>query len=122
MHALKHRGYRRVVKKVMAPPMKLYRRSPVASRGAATPLKARQGRLQRARLVAGGLTKRISTPISDKIRVVSRMRDQVKLSADARWTNVAGACVARGLVTGMILLVDSVFTTGGTLCECAGFL
>ena len=125
VHALKYKGYLRVVEKVMAPlmansldgdrldlvvPVPLHR-SRLAKRG-----------FNQARLMAESLAKRINTPVSDKIKAVRRTRDQIELSADARRTNVAGAYAPRGPVAGRVLLVDDVFTTGATLSECAGVL
>ncbi len=125
VHALKYRGYLRVVEKVMAPlmagsldggwfdlvvPVPLHR-SRLARRG-----------FNQAALMAKGVAQRINTPVSDKLKAVRRTRDQVELSAEARRANVAGAYASRGPVAGRTLLVDDVFTTGATLSECAGVL
>ena len=82
---------------------------------------ARRG-FNQAELIAKSVTAGINVPVSDKLKVVRRTRDQVELSADARRSNVAGAYASRGPVAGRILLVDDVFTTGATLSECAGAL
>jgi len=125
VHALKYRGYLRVVEKVMAPlmagsldggrfdvvvPVPLHR-SRLAKRG-----------FNQAELMALKVAQRISAPVLDKLKVVRRTRDQVELSAGARQANVAGAYASRGPVAGRILLVDDVFTTGSTSSECAGAL
>ena len=124
VHALKYEGYLRVVKKVMAPliaslicgrfdvvvPVPLHR-SRLAKRG-----------FNQAELMAGGVAKRISAPVLDKLKVVRRTRDQVELSASMPRANVAGAFASRGPVVGRILLIEDVFMTGANLSECAGVL
>ncbi len=125
VHALKYKGYTRVVEKVMAPliaslldggrfdlvvPVPLHR-SRLARRG-----------FNQAELIARGVGQRINTPVLDKLKVVRRTRDQVELSGEARRANVAGAYEVRGPVAGRIVLVDDVFTTGATSSECARVL
>jgi competence protein ComFC len=75
-----------------------------------------------AELVAHGGAQRINAPVLDKLKVVRGTRDQGSSSPLARWANVAGAFTSRGPVPGRILLVDDVFTTGATLCDCARVL
>ena len=125
VHALKYRGYSRVVEKVMAP---LMADSLSGERyDGVVPVPLHRARLARrgfnqAELMARAVAGRIGAPVSDKLRVVRRTRDQVELSAGERRENVAGAFEARGSLAGRILLVDDVFTTGATLSECAGVL
>lgn len=122
MYALKYKGYPRAVEKVMAPLMANllggrrfhlvvpvpWHRARLAKRG-----------FNQAELMARRVAERINALVLDKLKVVRRTRDQVELSAEQRRTNVLGAYTARGPVAGKILLVDDVFTTGGTLSECA---
>jgi competence protein ComFC len=124
VHALKYRGYLRVVEKVMAPLM-----AGVLESGrfdAVVPVPLRRTRLARrgfnqAELMAEGVAERIEAPVLDKLKVVRRIRDQVDLSVHERRANVPGAYAARGPVMGKVL-VDDVFTTSATLSECAGVL
>ena len=125
VHALKYRGYARVVEKVMAPLMAGSLEGEKYDGVVPVPLHrsrlARRG-FNQAELMARAVAGRIGAPVSDKLRVVRRTRDQVELSAGERRENVAGAFEARGSLGGRILLVDDVFTTGATLSECAGVL
>ncbi len=125
VHALKYKGYLRVVEKVMAPLMASLLDGEHFDVVVPVPLHrtrlARRG-FNQAELIAKSVAARINVPVSDKLKVVRRTRDQVELSADARRSNVAGAYASRGPVAGRILLVDDVFTTGATLSECATVL
>jgi ComF family protein len=124
VHALKYKGYLRVVEKAIAPLM-----AGLVAGGfdAVVPLPLHRSRrakrgFNQAEPMAGGVAKRISAPVLDKLRVVRRTRDQVELSAGARRSPVADAFASRGPMVGRVLLVDDVFTTGATLSECAGVL
>ena len=126
VHALKYRGYTRVVERLAAPLM-----LEVLDRGerfdAVVPVPLHRSRLRRrgfnqAELLARGLAAGLNAPVSDKLRSVRRTRDQVELSAAERRANVEGAFAARERVWGKILLVDDVFTTGATTSECAEIL
>ena len=68
-----------------------------------------------------GAAGRIEAPVLDKLKVVCRTRDQVKLSTIERRVNVAGGYATRGPMSGKVLLVGDLFTTGATLSECAEF-
>ena len=123
VHALKYRGYTRVVERLAAPLM-----LEVLDRGerfdAVVPVPLHRSRLRRrgfnqAELLARGLAAGLNAPVSDKLRSVRRTRDQVELSAAERRANVEGAFATRERVRGKILLVDDVFTTGATTSECA---
>ena len=126
VHALKYRGYFRVVDKLVTPlmldvldfrdrfdtvvPVPLHRS------------RRRRRGFNQSELMARGLAGRLGTEVSDSLEAVRRTRDQIKLSADARRENVRGAFRTRGPVRGRVLLVDDVFTTGATLSACAEML
>jgi competence protein ComFC len=123
VHALKYRGYTRVVERLAAPLMlealdgeKLF--------DAVVPVPLHRSRLRKrgfnqAELLARGVAKGINAPVSDTLQVVRKTRDQVELSAAERRANVEGAYSARGGVRGRVLLIDDVFTTGATVSACA---
>jgi competence protein ComFC len=98
VHALKYRGYTRVVEKLMAPLMA----GVVEGRfDAVVPVPLHRSHRRRwgfnqAELMARGVAKKINAPVSDKLEVVRRTRDQVELSAAGRRENVRGAFRARG--------------------------
>ena len=123
VHALKYRGYTRVVERLAAPLM-----LGVLDRGerfdTVVPVPLHRSRLRRrgfnqAELLARGVAAGLNAPVLNKLRAVRRTRDQVELSAAERRANVEGAFAARERVRGRILLVDDVFTTGATTSECA---
>jgi competence protein ComFC len=123
VHALKYRGYTRVVESLAAPLM-----LGALDRGTrfdtVAPVPLHRSRLRRrgfnqAELLARGVARKINAPVSDTLQLVRRTRDQVELSAAERRANVAGAFKARGRVRGRVLLIDDVFTTGATMSACA---
>ncbi|MGF1470499.1 MAG: double zinc ribbon domain-containing protein [Rubrobacteraceae bacterium] len=117
VHALKYRGYTRVVERLMVPLMIGVVQGSFDT-VACIPLhrsrKRRRG-FNQAELIAKAVAERMKIPFSAKLEAVRQTRDQVELSAEARRKNVEGAFRAQGPVRGKVLLVDDVFTTGATL-------
>lgn len=125
VHALKYGGYRPVVDRLMAPLMAGLLEGERFDAVVAVPLHrsrlARRG-FNQAEVMGRAVALRTGTPFLDRLRAVRGTRDQVELTAASRRENVGGAFEARGPVTGRVLLVDDVMTTGATLNECARVL
>jgi competence protein ComFC len=122
VHALKYRGYQRVVDRLAAPLMLQVIDGPRFDAVVPVPLhrsRLRKRGFNQAELLAGSVAGRLRAPVSDTLEAVRSTRDQIELSAARRRANVAGAYRAKGPVRGRILLVDDVFTTGATMHACA---
>jgi competence protein ComFC len=125
VHALKYRGYKRVVGRLAAPLMLQVLDNTRFDAVVPVPLhrsRLRKRSFNQAELLARGVAERMKVTVSDTLEVVRSTRDQVELSAAQRRANVAGAYSATGPLRGKILLVDDVFTTGATMSACAASL
>jgi competence protein ComFC len=123
VHALKYRGYKRVVGRLAAPLMLQVVGEDHFDAVVPVPLhssRLRKRGFNQAKLLAGGVAEKMKATVSDTLEVVRSTRDQVELSAAQRRANVAGAYTATKPLRGKILLIDDVFTTGATLSACAG--
>ncbi len=125
VHALKYRGYKRVVDRLAVPLM--LQVTADAGFDAVVPVPLHRSRLRKrgfnqAELLARGVAGGLRATVSDTLEVVRSTRDQIELSAAQRRANVAGAYKAKAPLRGKILLVDDVFTTGATMNACAEVL
>jgi competence protein ComFC len=123
VHALKYRGYKRVVGRLAAPLMLQVVGEDHFDAVVPVPLhssRLRKRGFNQAKLLARGVAEKMKATVSDTLEVVRSTRDQVELSAAQRRANVAGAYTATKPLRGKILLIDDVFTTGATMSACAG--
>jgi len=122
VHALKYRGYKRVVDRLAAPLMLQVIDDSRFDAVVPVPLhrsRRRKRGFNQAELLARGISGKLRATVSDTLEAVRSTRDQIELSAAQRRVNVAGAYRAKESLRGRILLVDDVFTTGATMHACA---
>ena len=122
MHALKYRGYRRVVERLAVPLMLQVLSEDGFDAIVPVPLhrsRRRKRGFNQAELLARGVAGKMKATVSDTLEVVRSTRDQVELSAAQRRANVAGAYAPTVPLRGKLLLIDDVFTTGATTSACA---
>ncbi len=89
--------------------------------------KKRQRGYNQAELLAKALDRRTGDKIHNTLKAVRFVKDQSKLKAEDRKTNIRGAYALRpgagkGVQGHMVILVDDVYTTGATVNECASLL
>ncbi len=75
-----------------------------------------------AKLLATGIAKITGIPLADIIKRTKNTKTQTKLNLQQRSDNMKGAFVATGTLSGNVVLVDDVLTSGTTAAECADVL
>ena len=86
------------------------------------PKKRRKRGFDQAALLANRLAALTGRPHVDAIRRIRNTPSQTKLTMAQRKQNMRGAFEAVLPITGRVLLIDDVFTTGATAAECASVL
>lgn len=84
--------------------------------------KERRRGFNQSKRLAQATAARLGIPYADTLTKVRITEDQHTLSAAERQKNLIGAFQAAHPVSGIVLLVDDVRTTGATLGECARVL
>jgi len=75
-----------------------------------------------SKLIAEEISKIFNKPICDNLIKIKNIPEQNKLGLAERPKNVKGAFGIKSPITGNMLLIDDVFTTGSTVNECARIL
>ena len=130
VHALKYRGQRRLAAFMAALPQ-----DPACLTAAGTAVTLTYVPLHRSKLISRGynqaelyaraISRRWRLPVKDLLLKRIPTQAQNRLGLDERGRNLAGSFGLRrmtGTVTGRVILVDDVFTTGSTATACARVL
>lgn len=83
------------------------------------PLRLIQRGYNQSALVGRRVASHTGLPYRPVLQRVRSTRQQAKLRAEARQTNISGAFQAKRLWGERVLLIDDVMTSGATLTECA---
>lgn len=75
-----------------------------------------------AEIIAKILSQELSLPINKNLQRIKYTQQQAKLNKEERHHNIKDAFVFSDKLSGMVLLVDDVFTTGSTMQACAQVL
>lgn len=87
------------------------------------PKRARERGYNQAEILAQIITKKYKVPFSSDLFRIKNTAQQAKLEREERQKNMFTAFAWRGeKITGSVLLVDDVFTTGATMEACARVL
>ena len=85
--------------------------------------KDKKGRgFDHAEVLARGVAQRLGLPAAPLLARCGAQVDQVGLDRRQRWTNLTHAFRATGPISGPVLLIDDLVTTGATSSSCAGAL
>jgi competence protein ComFC len=82
----------------------------------------RQRGFDQAELLAKSISKTMNIPFKNVIERIRNTKTQVSLGLKQRQENMKGAFAASGQISGNVVLVDDVLTTGATAGECAAVL
>ena len=86
--------------------------------GVLVPIPSRpSAKRKRARDFIESLTEQLELPSSNALCIRSFTRDQSRLTHEQRASNLAGAVVTCSTVSGEVILIDDVVTSGSTLLE-----
>lgn len=75
-----------------------------------------------AELIAGILSTKLDLPVNNFLVRNRQTKQQARLTREERIVNVKDTFVLKDKISGNILLIDDVFTTGSTMQECSRIL